>query len=325
MGHFLSVYFFSIPSFLLMSAKISDVLDQKPTAELSVSFEYFPPKTAKGVENLYNRIELMGKASPKFIDFTWGAGGGTSDLTLELCKTSQTSYGLVSNMHLTCTNMDAKKIDIALQGCVEAGISNVVALRGDPPQGTSEWTAMETGFSCALDLVRHINKQYPGKFCLSVAGYPEGHPDTIAEDGLCPADKFKSEVAYLKQKIDAGASLVITQLFYDVPTFLKFFAACREAGITVPILPGLLPVQTYSGFIKIIGFCKTFVPEEMKQRMEAIKDDEAAVKAYGVEQATEMCKQLIAAGHLHLHFYCMNSEVAVFQIMENLGIPTKAE
>eukprot|EP01012_Entosiphon_sulcatum_P023970 TRINITY_DN2911_c0_g1_i1.p1 TRINITY_DN2911_c0_g1~~TRINITY_DN2911_c0_g1_i1.p1 ORF type:complete len:326 (+),score=56.86 TRINITY_DN2911_c0_g1_i1:58-978(+) len=304
---------------------ISDLLTKKQPGDLSVSFEYFPPKTQQGVENLYKRIEKMAKAKPVFVDFTWGAGGGTSDLTLELSSVTQNKYHQVANMHLTCTNMPREKVDVALAGAKAAGIKNIVALRGDPPRDQAEWKAIDTGFACALDLVKYIKEKHGDDFHLAVAGYPEGHPDTIGPDGLCPAETYAKEIDYLKQKVDAGGNIIITQLFYDTDRFLKFAEDCKKAGITVPIIPGLLPIQSYAGLQRMVGFCKTYIPPEVLARLEEVKDDEEKTRAFGVELCVEMCKKLIAHGFTHLHFYCLNLEHSTFAVMEKLGIPTHQE
>eukprot|EP00996_Jenningsia_fusiforme_P001468 NODE_2349_length_1223_cov_40.385009_g2143_i0.p1 GENE.NODE_2349_length_1223_cov_40.385009_g2143_i0~~NODE_2349_length_1223_cov_40.385009_g2143_i0.p1 ORF type:complete len:307 (-),score=67.80 NODE_2349_length_1223_cov_40.385009_g2143_i0:131-1051(-) len=300
-------------------------LAAKEPKEITVSFEYFPPKTEKGVASLHSTISEMAKAKPLFMDVTWGAGGGTSELTLDLCTHIQTKVRQEANMHLTCTNMPREKIDVALEGCKKAGIRNIVALRGDAPQGQTEWKALDTGFTCALDLVKHIREAYGDYFNLTVAGYPEGHPTVIAEDGLCPPEAYAGEMAYLKSKMDAGGSLIITQLFFDNAHFFKFVKACQETGITIPILPGIMIIGSYPGFKRMTELCKTAVPQAVKDKLESIKDDPAAVKEYGIELATAQCKEIIESGLTHLHFYTLNSEQATFEVMKRLGIPTVRE
>lgn len=301
--------------------KISDLLKANATAgNRSVSFEYFPPKTEAGDKALYTRLEKMATFKPTFVDFTWGAGGSTSDKTLELCIQSMKRFGLVVNMHLTCTNMEKEKVDTALALCKANGIRNIVALRGDPPVGQAEWKAKEGGFTCALDLVKYIRQNYGDYFCLSVAGYPEGHPTKINESGVCVEDDLKGEYEYLKQKVDAGGDLIITQLFFDPKLFMGFEKRCRDMGITVPILPGLLPVINYGGFGRMVGFCKTFVPPEMKAETERYKDDEAEFKEYGIRQCLDMCNQLQANGTKHFHFYTLNVEYSTEKILSALGL-----
>jgi len=274
------------------------------------SFEYFPPKTQQGVQNLYDRMERMYALGPEFIDVTWGAGGTTSDLTLEICQTAQAVYGLETCMHLTCTNMPKDKIDHALKEAKSAGIRNILALRGDPPRGQSNWTACDNGFSNAIDLVRYIRQQYGDYFCVSVAGYPEGHidnPDRIAD------------LMHLKDKVDAGADYIVTQLFYDVPLFLEWVKECRSIGINCPILPGIMPIQSYNGFVRMTTLCKTKVPGFIFDALEPIKDDDQAVKDYGVKLAADMCQQLRDQGGLTgFHFYTLNLEKSTRLILEKL-------
>jgi len=258
--------------------------------------------------------------NPVFIDFTWGAGGVTSDLTPALCKKC-VDLGLVANMHLTCTNMPVEKVKIALDFCYSNGIRNIVALRGDPPAGQDRWKATEGGFTCGLDLVKHIRATYGDYFCITVAGYPEGHPDKIDPAmGLCSEESMAEEIDYLKAKIDAGADFIITQLFYDNAFFFKFLERCKAKGITCPILPGLVPMLSYAGFKRMIGLCRTYVPPQLHERMEALKEDDAAVKAYGVELITEMIRELIAAGVPHIHFYTLNLTPSTFAILRNLNM-----
>ncbi|KAJ1993583.1 methylenetetrahydrofolate reductase (NAD(P)H) met13 [Dimargaris cristalligena] len=273
------------------------------------SFEYFPPKTQQGVVNLYDRMERMYNLGPEFIDVTWGAGGTTSQLTTEICRTSQNVYGLETCMHLTCTNMSVDMIDTALREAKEAGIQNILALRGDPPRGAAEWTACENGFSYAVDLVRYIRRNYGDYFCVSVAGYPEGHLD---------AESLEQDMVHLKAKVDAGADYIVTQLFYDVDLFLGWTKKCRAAGINVPILAGIMPIQSYNGFDRMTMLCKTAVPDIVRTQLEPIKDDDQAVKQYGVQLAIAMCSKLREAGHLGFHFYTLNLEKTTRLILEGL-------
>ncbi|ORX88979.1 methylenetetrahydrofolate reduct [Basidiobolus meristosporus CBS 931.73] len=274
------------------------------------SFEYFPPKTQQGINNLYDRMERMYKLGPTFIDVTWGAGGSTSDLTLELCDTAQSVYGLETTMHLTCTNMPKEQIDFALKKAKECGIQNILALRGDPPRGQEVWTACESGFSNAVDLVRYIREQYGDYFCVSVAGYPEGHLD---------ATSFEEDLRFLKEKVDAGADYIVTQLFYDVELFLEWVKKCREIGIQCPILPGILPIQNYNGFKRMTTLCKTFVPQAILDELEPIKEDDQAVKDYGVRLAISMCRRMQEEGILGFHFYTLNLERSTRLVLEGLN------
>ncbi|CAA0838737.1 Methylenetetrahydrofolate reductase 2 [Striga hermonthica] len=283
------------------------------------SFEFFPPKTKDGVDNLFERMERMVAQNPTFCDITWGAGGSTADLTLEIANRMQNMVCVETMMHLTCTNMSVEKIDHALATIKSNGIQNVLALRGDPPRGQDKFVQVEGGFACALDLVKHIRAQYGDYFGITVAGYPEAHPDVI-QDGVAPPDAYQNDLAYLKRKVDAGADLIVTQLFFDTDIFLKFVNDCRQIGITCPIVPGILPINTYQGFLRMTGMCKTKIPPEIMAALEPIKDDEEAVRAYGIHLGTEMCKKIIASGIRTLHMYTLNTDKSALAILMNLGL-----
>ncbi|CAL4945067.1 unnamed protein product [Urochloa decumbens] len=283
------------------------------------SFEYFPPKTEEGVENLFERMDRMVAHGPSFCDITWGAGGSTADLTLEIANRMQNMVCVETMMHLTCTNMPVEKIDHALETIKSNGIQNVLALRGDPPHGQDKFVQVEGGFGCALDLVQHIRAKYGDYFGITVAGYPEAHPDVIGEGGAT-LEAYSNDLAYLKRKVDAGADLIVTQLFYDTDTFLKFVNDCRQIGITCPIVPGIMPINNYKGFLRMTGFCKTKIPAEITAALDPIKDNEEAVKAYGVHLGTEMCKRILATGIKTLHLYTLNMEKSALAILMNLGL-----
>lgn len=315
--------------------------DENGASSPFYSFEYFPPKTADGEKNLLERLKIMQKMGPKFIDFTWGAGGATSDTTLRLCKAAK-DLGFEVNMHLTCTNMDIEKAFAALKECKDAGIRNICALRGDPPHGQSVWKA--AGFECGRDLVSYIVKQYGDWFGIQVAGYPEGHPDVIKPVGerelspseearsciievdgvkqkhVCSDEDYKKEIAYLKSKIDAGGHVIISQLFYDVKVFLQFVKDCRAAGITVPILPGIMPILKHGGFKRMTTLCKTRVPTDIENKVDGLKDDVAGLKQYGTDLCATMCQELLNNGIGGLHFYCLNLRKATEETLKGLKL-----
>ena len=223
-------------------------------------------------------------------------------------------------MHLTCTNMPRESLKAALDRVKAEGIQNILTLRGDPPKGAASFEAVEGGFSCALDLVTYIREEYGSQFGLTVAGYPEAHPDVIKADPEEQKAAYASDLAYLKRKVDAGGEVVITQLFYDVELFLKFVADCRAIGITVPIVPGVMPIQTYGGFVRMTGFCKTFVPPSVASVLDGIKDNEDACRAYGIQLAVDMCRRMLDSGTPGVHLYSLNSDRAVTPILERLGL-----
>jgi len=283
------------------------------------SFEFFPPKTEEGVENLYDRMDRMVAHQPAFCDITWGAGGTTSTLTLDIANKMQNMICVETMMHLTCTNMPVEKLEDALDNVKANGIQNILALRGDPPHGQENFVTVEGGFSCALDLVKHIKSKYGDYFGITVAGYPEAHPEVISEGGATE-EAYAKDLAYLKEKVDAGGEVIVTQLFYDVDVFLKFVNDCRQIGITVPIVPGIMPIQNYRGFIRMTQLCKTKVPAEIMDALEPIKDNEEAVRAYGIHLGTEMCKKILAHDIRTLHLYSLNLEKSVLGILQNLGL-----
>lgn len=254
-------------------------------------------------------MDRMYQLGPEFVDVTWGAGGSTSNATLDICTTAARHLGLETCMHLTCTNMHKDMIDHALKVCKDNGIQNILALRGDPPKGQERWEAVEGGFSHAVDLVRYIRQEYGDYFGIGVAGYPEGHLDN--------EDK-EADLMFLKEKIDAGADYIITQLFYDVDLLIDFVARCRAIGITCPILPGVMPLHTYAGWKRMTTLCKTAVPEKMANDLEAIKDDDEAVKAYGERYCTDMIVRMQQEGITFFHFYTLNLEASVRNILEKL-------
>ena len=286
----------------------------------------------------------MAQQDPLFMDFTWGAGGTTSDLTLDLSIKSQQMHGVMVNMHLTCTNQVKEKCDFGLEGAKAAGICNIVALRGDPPKGQEKWEVTEGGFACALDLVKYAREKHGDFFSLQVAGYPEGHPDRIKKvselgremsaleamrvvdmDGelyVCSDEDMEIELDYLKQKCDAGGDVIITQLFYDFAVFEWWVGAVRAKGITVPIFPGIMPLNAYAGLKRMCGFCKTRIPPAMEEAMDKVKGDDQkeAFSAYGIEYVVELCQKLVKSKLVPgLHFYCLNQSAKSYQILDALG------
>jgi len=334
----------------ISNPKIIDLIKKKEDGSKPfVSIEFFPPRTETGVKNLYSRMERMKNSiNPLFSDVTWGAGGSTADLTLEIAQQLRET-GHVANMHMTCTNMEKdgdpkKAVHDALQTAKNNGIMNIVALRGDPTAGQEEWKAADGGFTCALDLVEYIREKFGSEFGISVAGYPEGHPNAISlvedptsmtesekarsstEDGkayTCLDDDYKKEMDYLKKKIDAGADFIITQMFFDTKVFGTFVEDCRKWGINCPIVPGLMCINAYGGFVKMTKFCKTRVPTELREKMDSLKDDPDKVKAFGVEFGIQMCKDLIEIGVDVLHFYTLNLEKITYGILGGLGYDVK--
>lgn len=291
---------------------VKDMLtDNESAGRVGISFEFFPPKTAQGVQNLYDRMDRMHSLGPSFIDITWGAGGRLSDLTCEMVNVAQSVYGLETCMHLTCTDMPLEKVNAALSAAYKAGCTNILALRGDPPRDKEAWEATEGGLRYAKDLVKYIREKYGNHFDIGVGGYPEGADDNPDVDQL---------IDHLKEKVDAGSSFVITQMFYDVDNFIEWVKKCRAKGITVPIIPGIMPISTYAAFIRRANWTKARIPPDWLEALEPVKNDDAAVKEIGKRLVADMCRRLLAAGINHLHFYTMNLAQATQAVLEELKL-----
>ncbi|SCU78063.1 LADA_0A03620g1_1 [Lachancea dasiensis] len=300
-----------------VSEKLQKNLESNEKSKPTFSFEFFVPKTSQGVQNLYDRMDRMYQTRPQFIDITWNAGGKLSQLSTDLVSTSQSVLGLETCMHLTCTNMPVELIDDALAKAYESGCQNILALRGDAPSTTGEWKQCEGGFAYAKDLVSYIRKKYGDHFDIGVAGYPEGHPEEEASPQL---------IQFLKEKIDAGANFIITQMFYDADIFIDWCRQVREAGIEVPIIPGIMPITTYAAFLRRASWCQIHVPDEFMAALDAVKEDDQAVREVGTQLLTGMCQRLLDSGYVtHLHMYTMNLEKASIMILDRLGLLTEDE
>lgn len=285
-----------LPSAVAVEMHVSSkLLEQEASGRSGISFEFFPPKTAQGVQNLYDRMDRMHDLGPAFIDITWGAGGRRAELTVEMVRIAQTVFGLETVMHLTCTDMPRESVDEALNAAYKAGCTNILALRGDPPREREQWEAAEGGFRYAKDLVKYIREKYGNHFDIGVGGYPEGADDNPDVDQL---------IDHLKEKVDAGSSFIVTQMFYDVDNFLSWVQKCRDRGITVPIIPGIMPISTYAAFIRRSNWTKIHIPAKMLEALEPVKNDDARVREIGTQLVSDMCRRILASGTIHhLHLY----------------------
>lgn len=292
-----------------ITKKLEDAHSCSNPPPATFSFEFFVPKTSQGMQNLYDRMDRMYDLNPIFIDITWNAGGRSSSLTNEMVYTAQSTLGLETCMHLTCTNMKVEVIDEALKKAYESGCQNILALRGDPPLDGSESTG---DFKYAKDLIRYIRKNYGDHFNIGIAAYPEGHPEEEDESNL---------LLYLKEKADAGADFIITQMFYDTENFIKWCLSIRKMGVEIPIIPGIMPISTYSAFMRRAKFSQVKIPDHFLAALEPIKDDDYAVREKGTELVSEMCQKLIESGFVnHFHFYTMNLERSTVMVLEHLNL-----
>jgi methylenetetrahydrofolate reductase (NADPH) len=296
---------------------IKDMLaEAERTGKPTFSFEFFPPKTAQGVQNLYDRMDRMHALGPSFIDITWGAGGRLAQLTCEMVGVAQSVYGLETCMHLTCTDMGKEKVDEALRNAYKAGCTNILALRGDPPRDQEKWVATDKGFQYAKDLVRYIRSSYGNHFDIGVAGYPEGCDDQDDEALL---------LEHLKEKVDIGATFIVTQMFYDVDNFLEWVRRVRAKGITVPIIPGIMPIHTYASFLRRCNHMNCKIPQKWISALEPVKNDDAAVRDVGKGLVADMCRKILSSGIHHVHFYTMNLAQATRMVLEELELTPSNE
>lgn len=303
---------------------IIQLVKELPEGQSFFSYEFFPPKTAAGTQNLSVRMERMAKLGPLFVTVTWGAGGSTSTKSLNIATLCAKELGLQTCLHLTCTNMDQNILDDALDKAKEAGIKNILALRGDPPRGAEYvWTPSNSQFEHAIDLVKYIKNRHGDEFCIGVAAYPEGHVDGVDTNGQDP----QNDIPFLKEKVKAGADFIITQLFYDVEKFLKFeellLSDDSELFKSIPIIPGLLPINTYQSFIRTAKLSKASIPSDIFNHFQTIPThDDNQVKQYGVEVITNIINQLKQRSKLvkGFHFYTLNLEKCVAQVLENANL-----
>lgn len=273
-----------------------------------VSFEFFPPQNLEASFRLWDTVQSLAPLNPRFVSVTYGAGGTTRDLTREAVATLHKSSGLNVAAHLTCVNASkAETLEIA-EGFAAAGVSELVALRGDPPKGSNGFEPHPEGFANSVELIEALANT--GKFNIRVGAYPEKHPE---------AADMQADVEWLKRKIDAGANEAITQFFFEAETFLRFRDACAKAGIDAPILPGVLPIENWKGVRKFAERCGTAVPAWLIDAFEkAERDNREDLLATAV--CTEMCSELLDEGVDSLHFYTMNRPELTRDVCHALGV-----
>ena len=272
-----------------------------------LSFEFFPPNSLDGSFRLWDTVRELAPLDPGFVSVTYGAGGTTRDLTHEAVKTIHGHYGLNVAAHLTCVDATRQEtLDIA-KAYASAGVTDLVALRGDPPKGTAGFAPHEDGFADSCELIAALADT--GKFNIRVGAYPDPHPEA-AYDG--------ADIDWLKCKIDAGASSAITQFFFEAETYFRFRDACAAAGITAPIIPGILPIDNWTGTQKFAARCGAHLPGWLGDAFEtAIRDDRHDLLAISV--CTELCSDLIEGGVEDLHFYTLNKPHLTREVAHALG------
>lgn len=279
--------------------------------KFGLSFELFPPKTDAGVTSLFRHTERLVEFRPSYITCTYGAGGSTQDRTLSVISEVRQKYELPVATHLTCVGSTAEQLREYLARAWELGVRNVVALRGDPPQGQDKFEVTAGGFAYANELVEFIRGEFPD-MGIVVGGYPETH-----QEATSPEDDLKN----LKRKVDAGADAIITQLFYDNADFFTFREQCERLGITAPIVPGLLPVTNGAQIQRIASLCGAKLPAKFVADLQQQEGDTAGQFEVGVEFATRQTQELLEAGVPGIHFYVLNKSEATERVLTAVDLP----
>ncbi len=272
------------------------------------SFEFFPPKNDEGRRALESVVAELARLEPGFVSVTYGAGGSTRDRTIELVRHIKREIGLEAMAHLTCVGSSRAELTHVLDRLERASIENVIALRGDPPKGETEFRPHPDGLSHASDLIAFIRaEQRP--FCIAAAGYPETHLEAPSPD---------ADLQYLKLKVDLGAEVIITQLFFDNAVYFDFVERARAAGIEVPIVPGIMPITNVGQIERFTTMCGATIPADLHARLDAVRRDSEAVAALGVEHALAQCRELLRRGAPGVHFYTLNRSRSTRDIVAEL-------
>jgi methylenetetrahydrofolate reductase (NADPH) len=273
------------------------------------SFEFFPPKTDEGLRNQFEAIGALRALQPDFVSVTYGAGGSTRHKTIDIVSRIKREYGIEAMAHFTCVNSTVDELRETLDQMVAVGVDNVLALRGDPPAGQEDWIKTEGGLEYSRELVELIEADYP--FSIGAACFPETHIHaTSAEDDL----------RHLKEKVDAGARFLITQLFFDNALYFDFVRRAREIGISVPIVPGILPITNLGQLERITSLCGASIPAGLTRELHVRAEQPDAVGDLGVAYATLQCAELLAGGAPGIHFYTLNRSPATRAILSALRL-----
>ena len=271
------------------------------------SFEFFPPKTDEGQRNLEGTLEVLKDDTPDFVSVTYGAGGTTRGRTVEITKWLKQNLGIEAMAHLSLVGESEERLVEILQELQVVGIENVLALRGDPPRGETEWKPHPGGLHYSVELIRLIKERFD--FSIGAACFPEVHPEAPDRD---------TDLRYAREKVEAGAGFLVTQLFLDNEIYFDFVEAARDAGIGVPIIPGIMPITNLSQIKTITGMCGATIPAELERELEGRADDPEAVAELGVAYATLQCSDLLARGAPGIHFYTLNKSPATRAILAAL-------
>jgi methylenetetrahydrofolate reductase (NADPH) len=272
------------------------------------SFEFFPPKSEQGEVNLETALQELVPLAPAFVSVTYGAGGSTREKTIDIVSRINRDFGLEAMAHLTCVNATVDDLRGTLDQMRDAGIDNVLALRGDPPQGQERWTKTEGGLEYSLELIELLREHYG--FSIGGAAFPETHIHATSPE---------EDLQFLKAKVDAGAQFLITQMFFDNRYYFDFVARARAIGIDVPIVPGVMPILSHSGIRRMAELSKARLPDGLQRALEVREDDEA-IAEFGVSYATLQCAELLAGGAPGIHFITLNRSPATRAILAALTL-----
>ena len=287
--------------------KIGEILKQ---VKHSISFEFFPPKTKEGEDALCETIKELEYIKPTFVSITYGAGGSTRERTIRVVKRIHQETDLTVMAHQTCIGHTKKEIIDILNEYKKIGVQNILALRGDIPQGQEEtFVFPPDGCRYANELVELIRENFGDWFSIGVAAYPEGHPES---------PNLERDIYYFKIKVEAGAEFAITQMFFDNRFFYDFLERVEKAGINIPIIPGIMPITNFKQIRKFALMCGATIPEELVKKLEAVEDKPEEVEKIGIEYAVKQCEDLLKNGAKGLHFYTLNKSKATIQIYERI-------
>jgi methylenetetrahydrofolate reductase (NADPH) len=286
------------------AVKIRDILAQR---EEGVSFEFFPPKTATGREGFMRTVRELGNCAPLFVSVTCSPGSATHVRTVNAITWIRHETDLTAMPHLTCIAATQASVDAVLRDYIRIGVDNILALRGDPPRDVPDVSPEKGQFTYARDLVAFANNY--NSFSIAVAVYPEGHSES---------PDLEKDIEYTKMKVDAGADFAITQMFFDNAYFYDYMEKARKAGITIPVLPGIMPVTDCRKVEEFAAFCKATIPEQLRKKMQPYLDRPEEMKKIGIEHAVKQCDDLRANGVKYLHFYTMNRAGVVSEILNAL-------
>ncbi|MDX8390706.1 MAG: methylenetetrahydrofolate reductase [NAD(P)H] [Mariprofundaceae bacterium] len=286
--------------------KLNEILQ---SSTLAISCEFFPPKTDKGEQSLWQCIQELQAISPAYVSVTYGAGGSTRDRTRRIVERIKMETTLEPVAHLTCVGSTREELATLLNQYRQAQIENILALRGDPAEGVDQFQAVDGGFAYASDLTAFV--QGEGDFAIAVATYPEGHPESVGG--------VDDDVRYLRLKQDHGACAAITQYFFDNDDFYRFRDKAVQAGISIPIIPGIMPISNYEQIVRFSSMCGASIPDTIHKRMQPVAESPESVRSLGIEIAIEQCRELIAHGVQGLHFYTLNKSSAAMAICKEIG------